>query len=98
MRRPILILCLFSALGTTPVAARPDDDAGRRLADTVPQAASRELQPAAGLSERAMSPSEAARQVQRRHGGRVLAVQPDGSGYRVKVLKDGEVRIYQVNP
>lgn len=100
MPRLILTLCLFSAIGTAPVSARPDDDAGRarRLADTVPQAAPRELQPAEKLNDRSMSPSEAARQVQRRHGGRVLAVQPDGDGYRVKVLKDGEVRIYQVNP
>ncbi len=44
------------------------------------------------------TPDEAAREIQRRHGGRVLAVQPDGAGYRVKLLKDGEVRIYQVDP
>ncbi|WP_043113462.1 hypothetical protein [Solimonas soli] len=46
----------------------------------------------------ALTPDDAAREIQRRHGGRVLAVQPDGAGYRVKMLKDGEVRIYQVNP
>jgi hypothetical protein len=46
----------------------------------------------------AFTPDDAAREIQRRHGGRVLAVQPDGVGYRVKTLKDGEVRIYQVNP
>lgn len=45
-----------------------------------------------------LSPDAAARAIQNRHGGRVLAVQPDGDGYRVKMLKDGEVRIYQVNP
>lgn len=45
-----------------------------------------------------MSSDQAAREVQSRHGGRVLSVQPDGSGYRVKTLKDGEVRIYQVYP
>lgn len=45
-----------------------------------------------------VTPDSAAREIQRRHGGRVLAVQPDGSGYRVKMLKDGEVRIYQVDP
>jgi hypothetical protein len=44
-----------------------------------------------------ISPDAAARVIQNRHGGRVLAVQQDGSGYRVKVLKDGEVRIFQVN-
>lgn len=45
-----------------------------------------------------LSPDQAAREIQSRHGGRVLSVQPDGAGYRVKTLKDGEVRIYQVNP
>lgn len=45
-----------------------------------------------------ISSDAAARAIQNRHGGRVLAVQPDGEGYRVKLLKDGEVRIYQVNP
>lgn len=45
-----------------------------------------------------LSADEAAREILRRHGGRVLAVQPDGLGYRVKVLKNGEVRIYQINP
>lgn len=98
MRRSVLILCLLSAIGAAPATARPDDDAARRLTDTLPQTAPRELQPAAGLSEKTLSPSEAARQVQRRYGGRVLAVQAEGSGYRVKVLKDGEVRVYEVNP
>ena len=45
-----------------------------------------------------LSPDQAALEIQSRHGGRVLAVQPDGAGYRVKTLKDGEVRIYQVDP
>jgi len=45
-----------------------------------------------------MSPEQAAREIQRQHGGRVLSVQADGNGYRVKMLKDGEVRIYQINP
>lgn len=44
------------------------------------------------------TPDAAAREIQRMHGGRVLAVQADGAGYRVKMLKDGEVRIYQVDP
>jgi hypothetical protein len=40
----------------------------------------------------------AAREIQKRHGGRVLSVHADGAGYRVKMLKNGEVRIYQINP
>lgn len=45
-----------------------------------------------------ISAAEAARQVQRQYGGRVLSVQQEDAGYRVKVLKDGEVRIYMVGP
>ena len=42
--------------------------------------------------------SGAARRAQQRNGGgRVLSVDPDGSGYRVKVLKDGEVRTHHVD-
>ena len=42
--------------------------------------------------------AEAARQaVQANGGGRVLSVEPEGSGYRVKVLKDGEVRTHHVD-
>ncbi len=50
------------------------------------------------MQRQRLSPDDAAREIQGRHGGRVLAVQPDGGGYRVKTLKDGEVRIYQVDP
>lgn len=39
----------------------------------------------------------AARRAQQRNGGgRVLSVDPEGRGYRVKVLKDGEVRTHHV--
>lgn len=42
--------------------------------------------------------AEAARQaVQANGGGRVLSVEPEGTGYRVKVLKDGEVRTHHVD-
>lgn len=36
--------------------------------------------------------AEAARIAQRRHGGRVLDVRPAAGGWRVKLLRDGEVR------
>ncbi|MGQ0587662.1 MAG: hypothetical protein ACT4PK_10755 [Gammaproteobacteria bacterium] len=43
--------------------------------------------------------AEAARRAQRLNGGgRVLSVEPDGRGYRVKVLKDGEVRVHHIEP
>ncbi|MGH8441461.1 MAG: hypothetical protein ACRETF_01005 [Nevskiaceae bacterium] len=43
--------------------------------------------------------AEAARRAQLRNGGgRVLSVEPEGRGHRVKVLKDGEVRVHHVDP
>lgn len=46
---------------------------------------------------RGMSPNEAARRAQAENGGgRVLSVEPSGSGYRVKLLRDGEVRVVYV--
>ncbi|WP_293373550.1 hypothetical protein [Nevskia sp.] len=44
-----------------------------------------------------MSPNEAAKRAQRENGGgRVLSVEPSGDGYRVKLLRDGEVRVVHV--
>jgi hypothetical protein len=41
--------------------------------------------------------AEAGRRAQAANGGgRVLSVEPEGNGYRVKVLKDGEVRTHHV--
>ena len=45
-----------------------------------------------------MSPSQAARRAQDRHGGEVLSVEPAMRGYRVKLLVDGEVRFVNVLP
>lgn len=45
-----------------------------------------------------LTPSEAAREAQRRHGGEILSVEPGmRGGYRVKLLVDGEVRFVTVN-
>ncbi|HEY0916725.1 MAG TPA: hypothetical protein VGE22_17760 [Solimonas sp.] len=50
--------------------------------------------PAKGMTMR-----DAADRAQRKHGGRVLAIDQDGfGGYRVKLLKDGEVRTVHVSP
>jgi hypothetical protein len=95
MRRLVLILCLAAASADAPALADQDKGLTGRLPEAVPGA--QPVSPRRPL-ERQMSPSDAARQVQQRYGGRVLAVQVDGLGYRVKVLKDGEVRIYQVIP
>ncbi|MDB5987342.1 MAG: hypothetical protein JWR16_2395 [Nevskia sp.] len=43
------------------------------------------------------SAGDAARRAQQMNGGgRILAVDPNGPGYRVKVLKEGEVRVIAV--
>jgi hypothetical protein len=43
--------------------------------------------------------AEAAQRAQQRNGGgRVLSVEPENAGYRVKVIKDGEVRVHHVDP
>lgn len=98
MRRLVLILCLSTAapLASAQVQIDPDSLPGRLPESGL--AAPREARQPLRTLERGLTPSEAARQVQRRHGGRVLAVQSDGIGYRVKVLKEGEVRIYLVTP
>ena len=44
--------------------------------------------------QRGMSPGEAAQRAQQINGGgRVLSVERAGEGYRVKLLRDGEVRV-----
>lgn len=46
---------------------------------------------------RGLSPGEAAQRAQHMNGGgRVLSVEPAGDGYRVKLLRDGEVRVVYV--
>lgn len=49
----------------------------------------RDRRPIGGLS-----PAQAAREAQHRYGGgKVLSVDPEGDGYRVKLVRDGDVRI-----
>lgn len=99
MPRTILLPCLLAVSALLPAVSRAEPDAllpGRMLDPTQPSL--RGMSPKLQQRGPTMTPSEAARQVQHRHGGRVLSVQPDGAGYRVKVLKDGEVRIFQVQP
>lgn len=50
-----------------------------------------------GANDRSVSPSDAARIAQQQNGGgRVLSVERGGQGYRVKLLKNGDVRIVYV--
>ena len=99
MRFPILLAFYLASAATLQAAnaalARPARDRDG-AAPGLLQAA----RPAPTLRDESstFSADMAAREIQRLHGGRILAVQPDGAGYRVKVLKDGEVRIYQVDP
>lgn len=86
--RSLSLICVVASalLLAQPADARPRKDRGEH----------HELrQDSAG--ERDDRPGRAARVAQERNGGgRVLAVDPEGSGYRVKVLKDGEVRTHHV--
>lgn len=86
-------LILFAALMATslPGAAMARGGGSLQADQLLPQRApQRTLAP--GLSA-----AQAAQQVQQRHGGRVLSVQDTAAGYRVKVLREGEVRSFDVN-
>jgi hypothetical protein len=93
-----IVLLTIGLLAPSMAAAKP-------LVDALPRSGALNGSLSAGLiqGDDAQAPpslntDEAAREIQRRHGGRVLSVQQDGRGYRVKVLKNGEVRIYQITP
>lgn len=88
-RRYILAVLLGGLVFQSALAASGrGDDRDRRHEDERPQE-----RPHASR----MTPSEAAAQAQRNHGGgRVLAVDPTGNGYRVKLLQHGDVNIVNV--
>jgi len=75
------------------VYAAPVQDAGLRPPPPVrpgPQGGDTFLAPP--RPERSLSAGEAAKRAQQMNGGgRVLSVEPATNGYRVKLLKDGEV-------
>jgi len=92
-----MIVIAASLLATSQPAVADRRGAGLLGLDTQllnpgREARDRDEQPRGGLS-----PNEAARRAQRENGGgRVLSVEPSGDGYRVKLLRDGEVRIVHV--
>lgn len=89
--RALLILLLYSL--ALPAAADPDDRWERRQEkrERLDSQIEGSLMPRG--SERGIGPKEAARLAQERNGGgRVLDVVPGDNGWRVKLLKDGEVR------
>lgn len=101
MRLPSLtVLCLALAVLLQPASAAlaRSGKQERRAAAEMMQTPSAAPSASEALRATTFTPDSAAREIQRMHGGRVLAVQADGAGYRVKMLKDGEVRIYQVDP
>jgi hypothetical protein len=93
LSRSLLIACVLASAGLLPGPA----DARPRERER-PQ----EQQPDGWRDNRgdrgADRSAEAARRAQAANGGgRVLSVEPEGGGYRVKVLKDGEVRTHHVD-
>ena len=92
-RYPAIVALLFGLTASTtalagslrfdqkPPKLQPDRFAPRSAPDEPPQS-------------EGISAQEAAREAQQRNGGgRVLSVDEAGSGWRVKLLKDGNVRI-----
>lgn len=89
LRFALMIALLSAGLLAQPADARPPWQ--RQNQDAPPPD---RQQPRDNRGDRAAA---AARQAQAANGGgRVLSVEPEGSGYRVKVLKDGEVRTHHV--
>jgi hypothetical protein len=92
MLRAVLLLCaaLSAGLLSGPADARSRDPDRYRGEPQEMRDDRRDERP-----QRRDTPADAARRAQMRNGGgRVLSVEPEGNGYRVKVLKDGVVRIY----
>jgi hypothetical protein len=88
-----MVLALVSAgLLAQPADARDRERRGERQEQAQPEPAREERRERRG--ERAAAAAKAQRQ---NGGGRVLSVEPEGQGYRVKVLKDGEVRTHHVD-
>lgn len=96
--RFLLLLCALLSAGllSGPVDARSRDREARNQ-----QQEQRRDDRDAGREQwreqRRDRSAEAGRRAQQRNGGgRVLSVERDNAGYRVKVLKDGEVRVHHV--
>lgn len=96
-RAAFLMLCAAVSAGllSGPADARSRDREQRQEQRREPREERRESL----RDDRGDRSADAARQAQQRNGGgRVLSVDPENGGYRVKVLKDGEVRTHHVDP
>lgn len=90
MHRPSLLLLIAFCGGLALSQSAQAESRNRGLFGMQPS----DLQGQLRQPSRGLSPSEAARQAQQQNGGgRVLGVDPAGDGYRVKLLKDGDVRV-----
>ena len=91
-RRYILAALLGGLISQSALAAHG------RLGDDAPRLREMErMERPTPAQSRRMTPSEAAAQAQRIHGGgRVLSVEPAGEGYRVKLLQHGDVNIVTI--
>ena len=96
MLRSILLIATVSAgLLSGPADARHDRDRGGQNPQQVLQPDGWRDNSGNRSEQRA---AEAGRRAQQRNGGgRVLSVEPEGGGYRVKVIKEGEVRTHHVD-
>lgn len=101
----VLALMVLAALPTQAADARSREERQSRDAQRAEQREQQEPERSPdrdpgrehGREHRNDGSAAAAREAQQRNGGgRVLSVEPDGGGYRVKVLKDGEVRTHRV--
>ena len=101
MLRAVLLLCAVLSAGLLPGPADARDRSRRDAEEQQPEDRSkddrREEREDRGWLDRRESAKQAARLAQMRNGGgTVLSVEPIGGGHRVKVMKDGVVRVYVV--
>jgi len=80
-----VIAILLGGLLMQPAAAEP----------RLPRA---HLQAPSELRSASISPREAAQRAESKYGGKALAVDPQGAGFRVKLLKGGDVHTVYISP
>ena len=103
MRTSLLLVGALVAAGllSGPADARQRNDEGQDRREQRQERVQEQREPRRtedSRGDRGDRSADAARLAQQRNGGgRVLAVEPEGRGYRVKVLKDGEVRTHHID-
>lgn len=93
--RPLFLVLTLTGLAHQSVQAAPGDRWERRQERR--EQLESTLAPQSSQRDDRLSPHEAARRAQKQNGGgRVLGVDAVPNGYRVKLVKDGEVRLYLI--